>query len=236
MHQPHKPSYTGLAGASHTFQVRAVDNAGNTGAPASFTWTIDNTAPTVALTLLTGSGGTDSVPPTFSVVTNDGATVNWTVNEAGAFEIRRSTCSSTLIVGSTLVGAGAVSTSIPSASLINGATNYVLCVFDTAGNGPTSAPFSVNEDHSTTTTLARTVGANPSAMGSLVTFEATVVNSGGNPSGVGNVSFFDNLVAIASCTTVPLIGNAAQCSISTLAVGGHSLTATYSGGSSGDAS
>lgn len=44
-------TYTGLADGSHTFRVRAVDNAGNvTPAPASFTWTIDQTAPETTLT------------------------------------------------------------------------------------------------------------------------------------------------------------------------------------------
>jgi hypothetical protein len=38
-------SYTGLAAASHTFQVRQTDTANNTGPAASFTWTVDTTAP-----------------------------------------------------------------------------------------------------------------------------------------------------------------------------------------------
>ena len=39
-------SYAGLAGASHTFDVRATDVAGNTdGTPASYTWLVDTTAP-----------------------------------------------------------------------------------------------------------------------------------------------------------------------------------------------
>src|SRR5207302_2049052 len=41
-------SYSGLSAGSHTFDVRAVDNAGNTGSASSFTWTIDTTAPTVS--------------------------------------------------------------------------------------------------------------------------------------------------------------------------------------------
>jgi hypothetical protein len=41
-------SYTGLSNGAHSFQVRAVDGAGNIDpTPASFSWTIDTTAPTV---------------------------------------------------------------------------------------------------------------------------------------------------------------------------------------------
>jgi hypothetical protein len=43
-------TYTGLSAGSHTFDVRATDPVGNTGAPASDTWVVDLTAPDTSVT------------------------------------------------------------------------------------------------------------------------------------------------------------------------------------------
>ncbi len=43
-------SYTSLTSGSHTFQVEAIDQAGNTSVPVSYSWTVDTTAPSVTIT------------------------------------------------------------------------------------------------------------------------------------------------------------------------------------------
>lgn len=90
----------------------------------------------------------------------------------------------------------------------------------------------------TETALTRTAGANPSTYGDNVTFTATVTATGGNPNAQGNVTFKNGANAISGCSNVALggaNGNAAACTTSNLPVAGspHSITAEYSGTSSG---
>ena len=79
----------------------------------------------------------------------------------------------------------------------------------------------------TTTTLASSV--NPSAVNQTVAFTATV--NGVAPT--GTVAFKDGATTIAACSSVALSGSGnsrtAVCSIGTLTLGTHSITASYSG-------
>src|SRR5439155_1065901 len=67
-------SYSALTAGTHAFQVRAIDPAGNTDAtPASFTWTIDTTAPDTTLT---------ATPP--AVTNSTSASFSFTATEVGS--------------------------------------------------------------------------------------------------------------------------------------------------------
>jgi hypothetical protein len=82
----------------------------------------------------------------------------------------------------------------------------------------------------TTASLTRTTGNSPSTFGDPLTFTATVTASGGDPSGVGTVTFKNGATTL--CNAVPLSGNSATCSPS-LAAGSYGITAEYSGTTSG---
>ena len=61
-------TYTSLTTGSHTFQIKATDQAGNGGPTASYTWSIDATAPTITLTSPSNGGSTSSTQPSFAGV------------------------------------------------------------------------------------------------------------------------------------------------------------------------
>ncbi len=72
--------YSDLSEGSHTFEVRAIDNAGNNDAsPASYSWTIDLTPPTVSVD--SGpSGLTNDSTPTFGFGSEPNATFECSID------------------------------------------------------------------------------------------------------------------------------------------------------------
>ena len=103
------------------------------------------------------------------------------------------------------------------------------------GSHPLSASYGGNATHvaSTSTTITQvvnkiaaptvlTTSPNPSTAGSNVVLTATVSPS----SASGSVEFFDGAASLGSA---PVVGGVASLSTSSLSVGNHALTATYSG-------
>ena len=66
-------SYSGLADGSHTFEVEATDQAGNTSTTSSYSWTVDTVAPTASIT-------SQPANPT----NNTGAGFEFSADEAGS--------------------------------------------------------------------------------------------------------------------------------------------------------
>src|SRR5262249_23111712 len=95
---------------------------------------------------------------------------------------------------------------------------------DANDNGSTSAILTqtVNPAAKTNTTTGLTSNANPSSLGQTVTFTATVSPS----AATGTVTFLDGATAIGSGT---MSGGVAAFATASLALGSHSITATYGG-------
>jgi hypothetical protein len=107
-------SYSGLSDGTHTFDVRATDPVGNLDtSPASYSWKIDNVAPsTPTLTTPADASTTNALPQlhaTFADATSGG--------DSGTVEFQL--CSSSAAVG---VSCAPVVQSITSGSVLNGGT------------------------------------------------------------------------------------------------------------------
>jgi hypothetical protein len=140
--------------------------------------------------------------------------------------------------GATLLGASAVSTvgGVQQAS-ISGLTPAVgshslsavyLGEYDYAGSTAATITEAVNVIGTTTSVVS---SLNPSAFGSAVTFTATVTpasNAGPGPS--GTITFTDGSTTLGTATlTASGHNSVASLTVSSLAVGAHSINATYSG-------
>jgi hypothetical protein len=124
-------------------------------------------------------------------------------------------------IGTGPVGAGGVA-SFATSTLSVGSHSITASYAGDAGNAPsTSAALSqVVDPAPTTTSLGSSL--NPSGLGQSVTFTATVTGVG--PTGI--VTFMDGATTLG---TGALSGGVATFATSALALGGHSITASYGG-------
>ncbi|MGC1852489.1 MAG: Ig-like domain-containing protein, partial [Solirubrobacterales bacterium] len=158
---PSPKEYTGLGQGAHSFEVKAVDNAGNTDAtPASAGWTIELTTPQPAI---------DSLSKTL-LKAGETSNVTWHADENGAFELRVGgvDCDSgTILTSGTYANQPTAQVSnVTAAQLQEGANTLRLCLTDTAGNrGQTTATLSKDTEGPETaitlkpTVLAKSTGA-----------------------------------------------------------------------------
>ena len=183
---------SGLGDGSHTFEVRAVDNAGNADqSPASFAWSVDTTAPSVTIDSLSksllGAGETSEV--------------SWHANENGAFSLRvgGADCDSGTVIDSGAYGSAPAgqSSEVDAADLSEGANTLRLCLSDAAGNRG-QATRTITKDTTAPTTQIDThpLAIAPSNSASF-TFSGT--DAGG--SGVGAFECRLDAGAWASCTS-----------------------------------
>ncbi|NJN18598.1 MAG: hypothetical protein HC822_21235, partial [Oscillochloris sp.] len=176
-------AYTGLSDGDHSFQVRAIDHAGNSDAtPASFTWTVDTTGPNTTI---------DTQPSDPS--NSSTASFTFSGNDGSGSGIESFACA--------LDGAAFATCTSPQAytGLSDGSHSFQVRAIDHAGNSDaTPASFTWTVD---TTGPNTTIDSQPSNPSNSST--ASFTFSGNDGSGAGIASFECALdgAAFATCTS-----------------------------------
>ncbi|MBV4357603.1 MBG domain-containing protein [Pinibacter aurantiacus] len=115
-------TYTGLAAGTHTFYVMAKDAAGNTSVtPATYTWTIDDVAPTAPMVITPLNGGTSTTTtPSYTGTAEMNTTINVIVDGSS--------------IGTTTADASGNWNLVQPTALVSGAHNVQATATDAAGN------------------------------------------------------------------------------------------------------
>jgi hypothetical protein len=182
---------------------------------------VNGTSPTSAADQFTYSA---TMPSVTSISPNNGPTAGGTtVTITGA----NLTAATAVRFGSTNAASFTVnSTTSITATSPAGSGTVDITVTTPGGTSPTSAADRFTYSATAATTIAVTSSLNPSMSGQSVTFTATISASSGTPT--GNVTFKDGAVVLGIGT---LSDGTAALSTAALAVGNHSITATYAGDS-----
>ena len=180
--------------------------------------TINVTSPATHFTVSAPAAATSGTSFNFTVTARDVAN-NVATGYAGTAHFSATDATAVLPANSTLTnGVGTFS------ATLNAAGSWTITATDTVTSSitGTSGPITVGLN-ATSTTL--TSSQNPSQVGQAVTFTATASSSGGTPT--GTVTFKDGAVVLGTGT---LSGaGIATFTTSTLALGSHSITASYAG-------
>jgi uncharacterized protein len=199
-------NYSSLADGSHTFQVRAIDGAGNLDpSPASFTWTIDTTAPETTI---------NSNPANLTNSTS--ASFGFSGTDTGGTGVASFECKLDS-------GSFAACTSPKSyTSLADGSHTFQVRAIDGVGNAdPTPASFTWTID-----TIAPTISVSAGGMCSSSggTMNISVADSSGNPLTLSSNS--SNTTAVPNAN-IAFGGSGSNRTVAITAVAGSSVrTAT----------
>ena len=171
-------SYSDLSLGSHTFQVRAIDNAGNVAAsPASFTWTIaDSTAPVIT-PQVNGTLGNNNW------YVSD-VTVSWSVVDAESPVSSQSGCETQTITSDTAAPSGPPTFTCVATSTGGTASQSVTLARDTTAPVVTVTGVS-NGGNYTLGSVPVAVCSTTDALSGVAT-QATVSVTGGNADGTGS--------------------------------------------------
>ncbi|MBN8580074.1 MAG: sortase [Anaerolineae bacterium] len=179
-------SYFALGDGSHTFQVRAIDNAGNVDpTPASYTWTVDTTAPAAPVVTTPANGSvTNDSTPSVSGTAEPNSTV--TVYIDGS-------------IAGTTTADGSGNWNFTAAALSDGSHTVRATSTDAAGN--TSPSSNTNTFTVDTTAPDTTITANPADPTNSTT--ASFSFTGSDPGGSGVASFQCQIDggAFSACTS-----------------------------------
>ncbi|CAN5588266.1 hypothetical protein BH10ACI3_BH10ACI3_21140 [soil metagenome] len=219
---------TGLSDGSHTFDVRAIDVVGNVDpTPASYTWTVDTTRPTVTINQAASQADpTTTSPIGFHVVFSESIGTSLSSGEvsvSGTAGAATAVLTEAAPLDGTTFDVAVSGMANPGTVIANIAANMAQ---DAAGNGntaSTSTDNTVNFTVDTVTTITSNM-PDPSSIGQSVIVNYTVTAPLGTPA--GNVVVTDSQ-GPASCTATIAAGT---CDIVLTAGGVHTLTATYAGG------
>ena len=206
----------------------AGDNFNTSAASVAINQVVDQTVTTDTLTALPNPGvqGTAETLTDTVAITQGAGTPTGTVTFT----------SGTTVLGTANLTAAGTATINP--VLAPGAYTIVATYAgDTDDAGSQSAPLSLTVENSSTTTVTST--PDPSLFGQAVTFTVQVTSGAGGTIPTGTVTIFDTFGGVKNTLAAALPLNAtgaATFTTSTLAVGAHSITVSYSGDTSHAAS